>query len=48
MGRLGCIVGLVLAVLGAAALVLSDDLLGAATIGEETPFVIPAGSTLSG
>ncbi len=47
MRRLGCIVGLLLAVLGAAALVLSDDLLGAATIGEETPFVIPAGSTLS-
>ncbi|NQZ47500.1 MAG: endolytic transglycosylase MltG, partial [Erythrobacter sp.] len=47
MRRLGCIVGLFLAVLGAAALVLSDDLLGAATIGEETPFVIPAGSSLS-
>ena len=47
MRRLGCIVGLILAVLGAAALVLGDDLLGAATIGEETPFVIPAGSSLS-
>ncbi|MFU7528077.1 endolytic transglycosylase MltG [Qipengyuania sp. ASV99] len=47
MKRLGCVVGLVLALSAAAALFFSGAVLGEATIDEETPFVIPAGASLS-
>lgn len=47
MRKLGCIVGLVLLALGAAALYFSPALLGKATVESETPFLIPAGSSLS-
>jgi UPF0755 protein len=45
--RLGWIVGLVLAVAGAGALLLGNAMLGQATIEEETTFLIPAGSSLT-
>ncbi len=47
MKKLGCIAGLVLALAAAAALLLSGGVLGSATVDEETPFLIPAGSSLS-
>ncbi len=47
MRKLGLIVGLLLAVLGAGALYFGPTALGQATIEEETPFLIPAGSSLS-
>ena len=47
-GRLGCIVGLVLALAGALALYAgSQAFLGEATVEEDTAFVIPAGSSLT-
>ncbi len=47
-GKLGCIVGLVLAVVGALALFVgSQAFLGGATIEEDTAYIIPAGSTLT-
>ena len=47
MRRLGCIVGLLLALAGAAALFFGSQALGRATIAQETQFLIPAGSSLS-
>ena len=47
MRSLGCIAGLILALAAAAALLLSGGVLGQATIDEESPFMIPAGSSLS-
>ncbi|MDY7096912.1 MAG: endolytic transglycosylase MltG [Pseudomonadota bacterium] len=48
MRRLGCIVGLVIALCAALALWMgAGAAFGSATIEEETPFVIPAGSSLS-
>ncbi|QUL39085.1 endolytic transglycosylase MltG [Erythrobacter sp. JK5] len=47
MKRLGLIVGLVLALAGAAGLYLGASLLGGATVKDETPFVIPAGASVS-
>jgi len=47
MKRLGVLVGLMLIVLGGAALVLGSRALGEATIAEETSFLIPAGSSLT-
>lgn len=47
MRKLGCIVGLVLAIAAALALYFSSSVLGQATVEEETPFLIPAGSSLT-
>lgn len=47
MKRLGFVVGLVLAFTGAAALFFSGAVLGKATVEAQTPFVIPAGASLS-
>ena len=47
MRKLGILVGLLLAVVGAAALFLSPVLLGKASVEQETPFIIPAGSSLT-
>ncbi len=47
MKKLGCIVGLFLALAAAAALLFGSEVLGQATIEEETPFVISAGSSLT-
>ena len=47
MRKLGCIAGLAVALAAVAALFLSSSVLGAATVEEETPFLIPAGSSLS-
>jgi UPF0755 protein len=44
--RLGLIAGLVLALVGAAAIFAASSFLGGATIDEETSFIIPAGSSL--
>ncbi|MEP3420110.1 MAG: endolytic transglycosylase MltG [Erythrobacter sp.] len=44
---LGCFAGVVLALVAAAALLLGGGVLGEATIKQETPFLIPAGSTLT-
>jgi UPF0755 protein len=46
MKRLGLILGLVVVLLGAGALLLGNQALGSATVSEDTPFVIPAGSSL--
>lgn len=46
MKRLGWIIGLVVALAGAL-LLFSGSVLGQATIKQETPFIIPAGSSLS-
>lgn len=45
--RFGCIAGLFLALVAAAALFFGSGVLGQAAIEEESPFLIPAGSTLS-
>lgn len=47
MRKLGMIVGLVIALVGAAALLFGDSVMGEATIEGDTPFLIPAGSSLS-
>ncbi|MEM7779852.1 MAG: endolytic transglycosylase MltG [Pseudomonadota bacterium] len=47
MKKLGLLVGLLLAVLGVGALVFGGQVLGEATIEDETAFIIPAGSSLS-
>ncbi len=47
MKRFGCIVGLVLALVAAVALFVSGAGLGAATVEQDTPFIVPAGSSLS-
>ncbi|MEO0464837.1 MAG: endolytic transglycosylase MltG [Pseudomonadota bacterium] len=47
MRRLGLILGLVLVTLGAGVLLFGNQVLGSASIEEETPFIIPAGSSLS-
>ena len=46
MRKAGCIVAVVLAVLAAIALVFGATALGSANIEEETPFIVPAGSSL--
>ncbi|MBV7259706.1 endolytic transglycosylase MltG [Erythrobacter crassostreae] len=47
MKKVGCIAGLLFAVALAAGLYLGGTLMGSTTIKQETPFVIPAGSSLS-
>jgi len=47
MRRLGCIVGLAIALAGAAVLLIGASRLGETTIEAETPFLIPAGSSLT-
>ncbi len=47
MKRLGIVAGLLLLVLGAGLFVLGDRMLGSATVEEDTPFVIPAGASVS-
>lgn len=47
MKKLGYAVGLLLAIVLAAGLYFGSGVMGTATIEEETPFVIPAGSSLS-
>ena len=47
MKRLGLWAGVVLVLLVAGALVFSGSVLGRATVERETPFLIPAGSSLS-
>ena len=47
MKKLGCIVGLFLALAALIAVFFSGVVLGEATVEEETPFIIPAGSSLS-
>ncbi|MHA7818790.1 MAG: endolytic transglycosylase MltG [Erythrobacter sp.] len=47
MRKLGCIVALVLAIAVGVALYFSSAALGQATVDEETPFLIPAGSSLT-
>ena len=47
MKKLGCIVGLFLALAAGVAVFFSGAVLGEATVEEETPFIIPAGSSLS-
>jgi UPF0755 protein len=44
--RLGLIAGLVLALVGAAAIFAASSFLGGATISEETSFIIPSGASL--
>lgn len=47
MKRLGCIAGLVLAALALGAVLFSGVVLGEARVEKETPFLIPAGSSLT-
>lgn len=47
MKKLGCIVGLLLVILAVAALFFGNAVMGEAQVEEETPFLIPAGSSLT-